>query len=378
MVRVFPATLISHLVPRVLAEERAPQRRRRRQHLDRTIGEVGSPAGGREQQQRLPAVLLHGHERAQHHAPFLDVARGQRLDGGDACSQLVDARCLPPREVRLLERACVLVVLRLRLLVRSRVARRSMRALEGLEIGAQPGEELGSSGTASSTQPCSTKYSGRGVPSRFPSFLPRPHLVRRCRLSWEILSGRSTLRSRSAAPGDGNGARPRRDDGRNDGGVADRGKSAPPASARAPGLRAYAALEMVIGLAGALGLAPGFRVLERLDSALHRHHPGLAPVLQLGGILLVLGLPAAAMGATVPVFGLIARRLRTSIAVTLRAEHGRSGARGPRGDLSSPALARRGGHVGAARLCESPRRRGRRAHPAARSSGGAGGRAREE
>ncbi len=79
--------------------------------------------------------------------------------------------------------------------------------------------------------------------------------------------------------------------------------------------RAYAVLEIIIGLAGVLTLEPGFRLLLRLDSAVYLQHPTLAPVLQLACILLVLGLPAAAMGATVPVFGLMARGARTSIAI---------------------------------------------------------------
>jgi len=79
--------------------------------------------------------------------------------------------------------------------------------------------------------------------------------------------------------------------------------------------RAYALLEVIIGLAGALTLAPGFRLLLRLDSAVYLQHPTLAPVLQLACILLVLGVPAAAMGATVPVFGLMARGAGTSIAI---------------------------------------------------------------
>jgi spermidine synthase len=79
--------------------------------------------------------------------------------------------------------------------------------------------------------------------------------------------------------------------------------------------RVYAALEVFIGLAGALGLASGFRLIERVDSALYFRHPTLAPLIQLGGILCVLGPPAAAMGATVPVFGLMANKTRTSIAV---------------------------------------------------------------
>ena len=68
--------------------------------------------------------------------------------------------------------------------------------------------------------------------------------------------------------------------------------------------RVYALLEVAIGLAGVLTLQPGFRLCERIDSAVYLRHPSLAPIAHVVGILVVLGVPAAAMGATVPVFGL--------------------------------------------------------------------------
>jgi spermidine synthase len=81
-----------------------------------------------------------------------------------------------------------------------------------------------------------------------------------------------------------------------------------------PPLRAYALLELVVGVSG-LWLAAGFGVLERLDGALGLGWPGLSVLVALGGIVLLLGPPTLAMGATIPVFGLLARRLDTSIAI---------------------------------------------------------------
>lgn len=78
-------------------------------------------------------------------------------------------------------------------------------------------------------------------------------------------------------------------------------------------LRVYGALELCIGLSG-LCLLPGFRLLTLLDARAYPLAPALAPLLQLLGILLLLGPPTLAMGATVPVFRLLGPRHRTSIA----------------------------------------------------------------
>jgi spermidine synthase len=78
-------------------------------------------------------------------------------------------------------------------------------------------------------------------------------------------------------------------------------------------LRVYGTLELIVGLSG-LVLAGGFRVLERLDGALFLDAPGSSVAVRLAGILLVLGPPTVAMGASIPVFGLLARRSQRSIA----------------------------------------------------------------
>jgi spermidine synthase len=78
-------------------------------------------------------------------------------------------------------------------------------------------------------------------------------------------------------------------------------------------LRVYGTLEIVVALAG-IALLPGFRWIERLDGALYAAHPVLAPIVHLVAILCLLGPATLAMGATIPVFGLIARATRSSIA----------------------------------------------------------------
>ncbi len=77
-------------------------------------------------------------------------------------------------------------------------------------------------------------------------------------------------------------------------------------------LRIYAGLELTIGLSGLL-LTPLFALLEQIDSALYQSWPGGAVVWHLIGITAILGPPAVAMGASVPVFGLLARRYQISI-----------------------------------------------------------------
>ncbi len=77
--------------------------------------------------------------------------------------------------------------------------------------------------------------------------------------------------------------------------------------------RLYALLELVVALSG-VALLPGFRVAERLDGAFWRLSPSLGPVLHLLAILVVLGPPTVAMGATLPVFGVLAQRRSLSIA----------------------------------------------------------------
>jgi spermidine synthase len=79
-------------------------------------------------------------------------------------------------------------------------------------------------------------------------------------------------------------------------------------------VRSYGILELVIGLSGLLML-PGFRLLETLDTSLYAHLPELAPALRAVGIALLLGPPTFCMGATIPVFELIARDRGSSVSV---------------------------------------------------------------
>jgi hypothetical protein len=76
--------------------------------------------------------------------------------------------------------------------------------------------------------------------------------------------------------------------------------------------RLYGRLELVIGLSGLLML-PGFGLLEVLDARLYAVVPALAPVLHVLGVALLLGPASFSMGATVPVFQLVARAHGTSV-----------------------------------------------------------------
>ena len=78
-------------------------------------------------------------------------------------------------------------------------------------------------------------------------------------------------------------------------------------------MRLYAVIEAAIALAG-LYLLPGFHQIEGLSSAAWRTSPMLATVMHLAGIVLLLGVPTMAMGATIPVFGELARSRRMSLA----------------------------------------------------------------
>jgi spermidine synthase len=75
----------------------------------------------------------------------------------------------------------------------------------------------------------------------------------------------------------------------------------------------YGLLEILVALAGVVML-PGFDAIEAIDGAAWRVWPALAPVLHLLATLLLLGPPAMAMGATLPVFGALAEPSRWSIA----------------------------------------------------------------
>jgi len=75
----------------------------------------------------------------------------------------------------------------------------------------------------------------------------------------------------------------------------------------------YVACEAVIGVAG-LVLEPGFRALERLDVAAYHAMPAAAPLAHALGVALLVSPATLAMGATLPVLGLIAERHRLSLA----------------------------------------------------------------
>ena len=75
-------------------------------------------------------------------------------------------------------------------------------------------------------------------------------------------------------------------------------------------LRAYGLLELAIGLSG-LALRPALRIVEHADSALPPETR--LSLVQLFGVVVVLGVPTFAMGASLPFFGMIAQRYRTRL-----------------------------------------------------------------
>lgn len=77
-------------------------------------------------------------------------------------------------------------------------------------------------------------------------------------------------------------------------------------------LRAYALLELSIGVSGLL-LLPGFHALAALDAEIFAAQPSLAPWLHGLGMALLIAPASFAMGATVPVFQRVARAHGTSI-----------------------------------------------------------------
>ncbi|MCB9989856.1 MAG: fused MFS/spermidine synthase [Rhodospirillales bacterium] len=79
-------------------------------------------------------------------------------------------------------------------------------------------------------------------------------------------------------------------------------------------IRIYGLLELAIGLSGLL-LGTAFRYVEQLDSWVYASAAGLASLAHITGIALSLGIPTMAMGATLPILGLMARQFKGSIAV---------------------------------------------------------------
>lgn len=79
-------------------------------------------------------------------------------------------------------------------------------------------------------------------------------------------------------------------------------------------LRVWGALEVGIGLLGQL-LAPGFLLLADWDAQLYATSPQAAPVVHGVGVLVLLAIPSACMGATIPVFAALAQQFRVSLSL---------------------------------------------------------------
>ncbi len=79
------------------------------------------------------------------------------------------------------------------------------------------------------------------------------------------------------------------------------------------GLRFYAWLELLIGIAG-LFLGSAFWVLEKLDIWFYTIIPYSTSLIYFLGMSAICGLPTLCMGATLPVFGLISKNYQVSIA----------------------------------------------------------------
>ena len=84
-------------------------------------------------------------------------------------------------------------------------------------------------------------------------------------------------------------------------------------SLRAPA-RWYGGLEISIGLFGLL-MPWGFDALESLDTAIYALLPEMASPLHGLGAVLLLGPPALAMGATVPIFKALSREFETPVSL---------------------------------------------------------------
>ncbi len=79
-------------------------------------------------------------------------------------------------------------------------------------------------------------------------------------------------------------------------------------------LRIYGLLEFIIGAAGLL-LTPAFIYIEHIDSSVYHAMPLAAPIVHVLSLAAALGVATLAMGATLPVFGLLARQSHTSLSV---------------------------------------------------------------
>lgn len=79
-------------------------------------------------------------------------------------------------------------------------------------------------------------------------------------------------------------------------------------------LRMYGILELCIGFCG-IALGACFSMLERLDVWVYQLNPAMAPLAHLAGVVFVILIPAACMGASIPVFGKVSERYKISVAL---------------------------------------------------------------
>jgi spermidine synthase len=78
--------------------------------------------------------------------------------------------------------------------------------------------------------------------------------------------------------------------------------------------RIYALLEFAIGISGLL-LGQAFSAVEKLDTIVYSTTPGAATFVHLFGIVISIGIPAMAMGATIPVLTLVARQYQIPLSI---------------------------------------------------------------
>jgi spermidine synthase len=79
-------------------------------------------------------------------------------------------------------------------------------------------------------------------------------------------------------------------------------------------MRLYGVFEVIVGIAGLL-LGPAFDAAATLDTWSYGAIPWSGSLVHILVIVVALGIPTMCMGATLPVFGLVARQFKTSIAV---------------------------------------------------------------